>query len=113
MHTAVPRHDRNNIANEDLGKDTIMGVDVYGQRTTVTTPAGAEGNDEPLVRTDESWMAPSLGMVLRSVSDDPRMGKSSREVVSLDLSPPDPALFQPPADYKVETEVLQPVPCGQ
>jgi hypothetical protein len=56
-------------------------------------------------------MAPSLGLVLRSITDDPRMGKTDREAVRVDLSDPDPSIFQPPADYRVETEELQPVPC--
>jgi hypothetical protein len=71
------------------------------------------GNDQPLVRTDVVWMAPSLGMALRSVSDDPRMGKTDREVVSVDLNNPDPSLFQPPAGYQLETEEMQPVACTQ
>jgi hypothetical protein len=102
-----------NVVHEDLGADTIMGVAVRGSRTTATTPAGEEGNDQPLVRTDELWMAPSLGMVLRSITDDPRMGKIDREAVSVDLNNPDPALFQPPAGYKVDTEEMQPVACAQ
>jgi hypothetical protein len=105
------RTNSNNVVREDLGTDNIMGVEVRGSRTTVTTPAGAEGNDQPLVRTDELWMAPSLGMALRTISDDPRMGRTVREVVTVDLNEPDPALFQPPADYKVDTEVMQAVPC--
>ena len=103
----------NNMVSDNLGTDTIMGVQVFGSRTTVTTPAGAEGNSQPLVHTEETWMAPSLGMALRSISDDPRMGKSDREVVKLDLNNPDASLFQPPADYKVDTEVMQPVACTQ
>jgi hypothetical protein len=102
-----------NATREDLGADTIMGVQVRGSRSTVTTPAGAMGNDQPLVSTNEIWMAPSLGMVLRSISDDPRMGKTDREVVSVDLNSPDPALFQPPAGYELVTEEMQPVACPQ
>jgi hypothetical protein len=108
-----PRADPGNMVHEDLGADTVMGVEVRGSRTTVTTPAGAEGNDQPLVHTDEVWMAPSLGLVLRSISDDPRFGKMQREVLTLDLNNPDPALFQPPAGYEVETQVMQPVACAQ
>jgi len=104
---------KRDLVRQDLGADTIMGIDVRGTRTTVTTPAGAVGNDQPLVRTDEIWVAPGLGLILRSLSDDPRMGKTDREVVSLDLNAADPSLFQPPADYKVETEVMQPVACAQ
>ncbi|MGD0913026.1 MAG: hypothetical protein ABR928_14100 [Terracidiphilus sp.] len=108
-----PNSDQRDIAHEDLGADNIMGVEVRGSRTTITTPAGAQGNDEPLVSTTEEWMAPSLGLTLRSISDDPRIGKSDREVVSLELSDPDLALFQPPAGYQLDAEVMQPVPCAQ
>jgi hypothetical protein len=104
---------KNDAIHEDLGADNILGVQVRGSRTTTTTPAGAQGNDQPLVRTDEYWMAPSLGMMLRSITEDPRMGKMTREAVSVDLTNPEPALFQPPADYKLETEVMQPVACRQ
>ena len=102
-----------NMTQQDLGADTIMGVQVRGSRTTITTPAGAAGNDQPLTSTNEIWMAPSLGMVLRSMSDDQRTGKTNREVVSIDLNPPNPALFQPPSDYKVDMEEMQPVACPQ
>ncbi len=108
-----PASVEHNVSRQDLGADTIMGVAVRGSRTTVTTPAGAEGNDQPLVHTNELWMAPSLGIILRSVTDDPRMGKMNREAVSVDLNNPDPALFQPPAGYEVDTEAMQPVACAQ
>lgn len=108
-----PNSDQRNTAHEDLGADNIMGVEVRGSRITATTPAGAQGNDEPLVSTTEMWMAPSLGLTLRSISDDPRMGKSDREVVSLELNDPDPSIFQPPAGYQLDADVMQPVPCAQ
>jgi hypothetical protein len=108
---APPASGERNMVREDLGADTIMGVAVRGSRTTITTSAGAMGNDQPLVSTDEIWMAPSLGLVLRSTNDDPRMGKTNLEAVSLDLNPPDPALFQPPAGYELVTEEMQPVAC--
>ncbi len=97
---------------EDLGTDTIMGVEVKGFRITHTTPPGRIGNDVPLVRTEEIWTAPSLGgMVLREITDDPQSGKSTRELVSLDLSEPDPSVFAPPEGYEVVDEQMHPVPC--
>lgn len=33
--------------------------------------------------------------------DDPSLGKFRRELVNIDRSDPDPALFEPPADYAV------------
>jgi hypothetical protein len=96
---------------EDLGSDTILGVDVKGERITRTVPAGQIGNDVPLVSTEEIWTAPSLGIVLRQLSDSPQSGKTTREAVSLDLNDPDPSIFQPPEGYEVTTEEIQTAPC--
>ena len=96
---------------EDLGTATIEGVPVHGQRSTHTIPAGQIGNDQPLVSTDESWTAPSLGVALRSVRDDPQEGISTTDVVRLDLSEPPLSTFRPPEGYKVTVEELHQVPC--
>ena len=96
---------------EDLGTDTILGVTVVGLRFTRTTPAGRIGNDVPLVRTTETWTAPNLGLVLRQIVDDPQNGKTTREVLSLDLNEPDPAIFAPPEGYEMIEEEMHPVPC--
>lgn len=110
---AMPRPARTQPVREDLGTDSIMGVEVHGYRTTFTTPAGQIGNDQPLVRTTESWMAPSLGIELRSTTDDPQSGKMTRELVSLDLNEPDPSTFQPPEGYEAKAEEMHPVACQQ
>ncbi len=96
---------------EELGTTTIEGVEAHGRRTTWTTPAGQIGNDAPLVRTQETWWGTSIGLLLREVNDDPQTGKRTREVVSLGLTDPDPALFQPPEGYEVKTETAHPVAC--
>jgi hypothetical protein len=89
---------------EDLGVDTIQGVEARGRRSTTATPAGAVGNDEPLKRTTETWsaIAPGLaGVVVRNVVDDPQSGKNTRELVSFRQEEPDPSIFEPPAGYEV------------
>jgi hypothetical protein len=99
---------------EDLGTTVIEGIEAHGHRITRTVPAGSIGNDQPLVTTIESWSAPSLmGLTLRSVTDDPRNGKTTREVVRLDLGEPEQTIFQPPSDYKVQTMEMHQVPCEQ
>ena len=95
----------------DLGNTTIEGVEAHGTRTTYTIPAGEIGNDAPLLRTYESWWGTTFGLLLREVNDDPESGKRTREVVSLSLGDPDPALFQPPEGYEVKTETAHPVAC--
>jgi len=102
---------RTQPVREDLGTDTILGLEVEGVRTTRTIPAGQIGNDQALVRTVESWKAPSLGLTVRQITDDPQTGTTMRELVSIDLSEPSAATFQPPSGYQVVTEAMRPVAC--
>lgn len=104
-------HDR--PQEEDLGTIKILGVEAKGRRITKTIPVGEIGNDQTIVIVNEIWSAPSLGLVLRQSSDDPRTGKQSREVVSLTLDEPDPALFRPPDGYDSITDTQHQVPCRQ
>ena len=80
---------------------------MQGRRVTHTYPAGSIGNSEELVRTDETWFSttPGLnGILVRQVNDDAQMGKITREMVKFTPGDPDPASFQPPADYEVVTQ---------
>lgn len=101
------------IAREDLGVETIQGVEAHGYRTTRTIPAGQIGNDQPLVTTTESWRSASLGIEVRRISDSPQSGKSTMELVSLDQSEPLITTFQPPEGYEVTTEELHQVACPE
>jgi hypothetical protein len=89
---------------EDLGTLTFQGVEARGRRITSTTPAGAIGNDAPLVRTTETWTATAPGLrslVARSVIDNPQSGKTTRELTNLTQAEPDPSVFQPPEGYEI------------
>jgi hypothetical protein len=91
---------------ENLGTAEIQGVEARGRRITRTIPAGAVGNEEPLVTTKEIWNAIAVGLnglLVRDVTDDPRMGKSTRELTQLTQGDPDPATFQPPEGYEIVT----------
>jgi hypothetical protein len=98
---------------EDLDPLVIEGLEVHGHRTTTVIPAGQIGNDQPLVSTTEVWFSPLVGRPLRQITDDPRMGRSTTEVVKLDLSDPPPETFQPPEGYTVKVEELHQVECDQ
>ena len=111
--SAQTRESSNEVSREDLGQQTIQGVLSTGTRTTVTTPMGAVGNDAPLVRTSEVWMAKSIGVAVRSVTDDPRTGKRSRELVELNQGEPDPSIFRAPEGYQVVNQEMHEVPCEQ
>ena len=98
---------------EDLGIETIQGVEARGRRTTFTTPAGAIGNNEPLVRTTEVWFATEPGLrtlIARQITDDPQMGKTTTELTSFTQGEPDASLFQPPSEYEIV--IREPSVCG-
>jgi len=100
---------------EDLGTDTIQGIEAHGRRMTTTIPAGEIGNEAPLVRTSEIWtaVAPGLGgLVVRDISDDPQSGRKTRELVSLEQREPDEASFQPPSGYEIVNKTSPQTTCG-
>ncbi len=109
--TVVPAV-RNKPEEEDLGTSSIQGVEVRGHRLTTTFPAGQFGNDAPIVATNEAWSSQQLALTLREVTDDPRLGKRTRELVNLVLGEPDDSLFRLPDSYEVTTEELHSVPCA-
>lgn len=87
---------------ESLGNKAIDGIQVNGTRSTTTIPAGSIGNDKDIVVTRETWYSPDLKLVLMSIQDDPRFGKTTYTLTSIDRSEPDKSLFQVPSDYKIE-----------
>lgn len=97
---------------EDLGSQSIDGVEAHGHRFTTTIPAGEIGNDEPLVTTHEDWISTEFGIVVRNLSDDPRSGKRTRELVDFAPGDPDPTTFQPPEGYQIIVEELHQVACA-
>jgi hypothetical protein len=98
---------KSKMTSENLGTESIQGVEARGRRYTTTIPAGAMGNDAPLVSTSEMWTALAgglNGLLVRDIRDDPRSGKTTRELTSLSQSEPDPATFQPPEGYEIVTK---------
>lgn len=87
-----------------LPAQTLAGVNAEGVRTTMTIPAGTQGNDKPLVSVREVWTSPDLKIVLMETSDDPRDGSRKTQVNSLNPGAPDPNLFQVPQGYTVKTQ---------
>jgi hypothetical protein len=92
------------VTKTTLPSQTLAGVNAEGVRTTMTIPAGAQGNDKPLVSVRELWTSPDLKIVLLETSDDPREGSRKTEVNSLTPGAPDPTLFQVPQGYTVKTQ---------
>ncbi|WP_158821752.1 hypothetical protein [Granulicella sp. S156] len=96
------RSPRGEVKREDLGTKTIAGVEAHGLRTTRTIPAGEEGNELPLVVTNEYWNSKEHGIMLLAISDDPRRGKTTYEIEELSQNEPNPSVFAPPEGYTVE-----------
>ena len=92
------------VAVERLGSRTVEGLLARGERRTTVIPAGFEGNDRPVTVVSENWVSPELKITVLSTVNDPRSGESTRKLVNIDRSEPDPSLFLPPADYTVVEE---------
>ncbi len=87
---------------ESLGSKTVEGIEVTGTRSTSTIPAGTIGNDKDLIITRETWYSPELKLVVRSTQNDPRFGQTTYSLKNIEQGQPDEALFQVPADYKID-----------
>jgi hypothetical protein len=93
--------------SETLGTESIQSIEARGRRYTTTIPAGAMGNDAPLVSTSERWTALAAGLnglTVRDIINDPRQGKTTRELTNLTQGDPDPTTFQPPEGYELVTQ---------
>lgn len=85
---------------ESLGSQVIEGVSAEGVRNTRTIPAGAIGNEKPIVITSETWTSPDLQVVVLSKRTDPRFGETVYKLTDISRGEPDPSLFQPPSNVK-------------
>lgn len=90
------------IQNEDLGRNTVAGVDCLGSREIMTIPAGLIGNEKPQPVIKEFWYSPQLGVNLVTKRFDPRVSSIQNfTVTELNLSDPDPKVFAVPEGYRV------------
>jgi len=89
------------LSREDLGKGVIEGIETIGTRETLTTSAGAMGNDREVALTKEFWYSPKLALNLVVKRLDPVQGTQTFTVSNLQLAEPDARLFNVPAGFKV------------
>jgi hypothetical protein len=99
-----PQEPRPKSIVEKLGTQLMEGLLVTGRRTTLTIPAGWEGNDRPLVIVSEVWDSSDMGLRLLVKISDPRTGDTERRITNLSRTEPDPSLFRVPADYTMKGE---------
>lgn len=101
------RAESGSVKTESLGKQEIEGVVAEGTRVTRTIPAGAIGNEQPIQITVETWTSPDLQAVVLQKRSDPRFGETVFRLTNINRSEPDPALFQVPANFKVEQHTMR------
>ena len=87
---------------EDLGTRNIEGVEAKGTRTTLTIPAGEEGNERDLNMVVEKWYSEQLKTFVMTRHSDPRMGETTLRLTNVRLGEPPSTLFSVPADFTVE-----------
>ena len=93
-----------NTKTEDLGTQVMEGLAVQGKRVTHIIPAGQIGNERPIETVMETWYSQDLQAVVMSKTSDPRSGDSTYKLTNISRAEPDPALFQIPGDYTVNSE---------
>lgn len=77
---AAPKASR---VRQNLLPKTFEGFLCDGTLDTTTIPVGAEGNDKPIVVTDENWYARELNYRIFATHNDPRDGESVTRVTDI------------------------------
>lgn len=101
QRTFISSNDQGHVNTEDLGSQSMEGIQVTGIRTTRTIPAGEIGNDRPISIVTEVWTSPDLKTIISSKRSDPRMGQQTFQLTNIVRSEPDSSLFTVPADFKI------------
>jgi hypothetical protein len=85
----------------DLGYQTLNGLQAKGSRITRVISAEDSGTGKPVTVTDETWYSEDLHMNLLEEHTDPRGGKQSLAILSIERKEPSASLFEVPAGYKI------------
>ena len=95
---------RTGFRKEDLGTQTVEGVNAVGTKTTITIPAGQIGNERAIEIVDERWFSPDLQTMVTTRHSDPRSGETVYRLTNINRVEPDHSLFEVPADYTLRDE---------
>jgi hypothetical protein len=95
---------------EDLGTQTIEGVEARGERITLPMLGATSGEESPNGEsTSELWCSDSLSALVLRISGNTKTGvKSTIAMQKIERTEPDPALFQIPPDYAITESVAEP-----
>jgi hypothetical protein len=89
---------------EKLGVRKFGSYIAEGTRGSYTVRPGEDHNDRPIVVVHESWYCPELKIEVLEIYDDPRQGKTRKELVNIVRGEPDVNKYNPPADYVVHDD---------
>ena len=99
---ALERSAANNVVTENLGQQSLEGVNATGSRSTTTIPAGAIGNVQPIKIVVEQWFSSELQVLVMTKHSDPRSGETTYRLQSIVRAEPDRSLFTLPSDYTLK-----------
>jgi hypothetical protein len=88
-------------ASTDLGEKEIGGVKAHGSKTEITIPAGAQGNDKPLVHTTELWFSTDLGTPVYMNLSMPEFGNIVTHVENVKFGDVPASTFALPEGYAI------------
>jgi hypothetical protein len=105
--TRVPSLHIPHIQIEDLGTQTIEGVEAHGVRMRpLPTEEDANRGMTPRESTTDRWCSDDLAAIVLTVYADSKTGvRTSVAMRNIERSEPDPTLFQIPPDYAVTESV--------
>jgi hypothetical protein len=103
-------HAREHLQVEDLGTQTIEGIEARGERITLPMLAATSGEESLSgASTTERWCSDSLSALVLTINANSKTGrKSTIAMQKIERTEPDPALFQIPPDYAVTESVAEP-----
>ena len=86
---------------EDLGIQTLSGIETKGLRYSFTVPGQVSGTGQPVEITDEYWYSEELHLNILVRHHDPRTGLQTVAITTINREEPSPALFEIPDGYKI------------
>jgi hypothetical protein len=89
------------LTRENLGTQTVNGLELIGTREIQTIRGAMVGADRPLTITKEFWYSRRLGLNVSTKRSDPRSGVEVFTVTDINPSEPDPTLFALPQDARI------------
>jgi hypothetical protein len=90
-----------NLTRDDLGTQTVNGLQIVGTREVLTVNGSLVGTDRPLSITKEFWYSRRLGLNLVTKRMDPRNGVELFTLTDINLTEPDPSLFVLPKGVRI------------